>query len=416
MKEFLLAEYSLKLKPLYGPFHREMLNLSWLLEAIRSSLRSGYFVFQSSQGFEFTPVLEGKLEGAIPDSFELVSFFNTMDNFIIDAFGLKEKHKFPLYSDAPFWVNIENINFNIREFFRKLLDFEISGLVSVINRIKLIKGYIMIQRGEIIKVFYGEDTGGTALRKLIEDLSENVCIINVYELPVNLISFLVLDYEFMETYSSLESISFDEVEKTTMVVSVSPERYGYKVYQNGKEALSVGFEEEAPYFELLVSEQDSVEVEPLDPFILLQEDKRIKTLKYDPEHPILYFCPACWSVVSRHDKTCPHCGYDLMEFHNLPYEYKLIMALEHPVKEMKKNVIYTVGKKDLEIAIPHLEVMIARETDPLVLMEIADALSRMSSSKAVELLRSLAQHPYTVVRSRANMHLYKRLKHVDEQL
>ncbi|MCS6958194.1 MAG: hypothetical protein RMK75_07060 [Aquificaceae bacterium] len=53
MQELLLANYSLKLKPLYGPFHRDMVNLSWLFEAVRNSLRSGYFMFQSLDGFSF---------------------------------------------------------------------------------------------------------------------------------------------------------------------------------------------------------------------------------------------------------------------------------------------------------------------------------------------------------------------------
>ncbi|MCY0866377.1 MAG: HEAT repeat domain-containing protein [Aquificaceae bacterium] len=146
---------------------------------------------------------------------------------------------------------------------------------------------------------------------------------------------------------------------------------------------------------------------------MIEEKATLKVVKYDPNHPVLYFCPACWSVISREDVVCPNCGYDLKEFHNLPYEYKLIMALEHPVKEMKRNVIYTIGKKDLEMAIPHLEVMISKETDPIILMEIADALSRMTSPQAIGLLRALSQHRYPVVRSRAMLHLQKRLRSLD---
>ncbi|MFN3976292.1 MAG: HEAT repeat domain-containing protein [Aquificaceae bacterium] len=124
---------------------------------------------------------------------------------------------------------------------------------------------------------------------------------------------------------------------------------------------------------------------------------------------IHYFCPACWSFVEEKDKVCPNCGYDLEEFHNLPYEYKLIMALKHPVKELRRNAVYIIGRKDLELAIPHLEVMINKEADPFILMEIADALSRMSSPQALELLRALSQHKYPMVRSRAMMHLKSKL-------
>lgn len=187
-----------------------------------------------------------------------------------------------------------------------------------------------------------------------------------------------------------------------------------RVLMQGEEVYSEGFEEDSPFYELYVVSFGNTNVEPIDVLSIIEEKNKLKVVKYDPEHPILYFCPACWSVVSKDDKVCPNCGYDLTEFHNLPYEYKLIMALEHPVKDMKRNVIYTVGRKDLEMALPHLEIMINRETDPIILMEIADALSRMSSPEAVRLLRELAKHRYPVVRSRANMHLHKRLRNASE--
>ncbi|MDW8097079.1 MAG: hypothetical protein RMI44_02980 [Aquificaceae bacterium] len=414
MQQLLLAECSLKLKPLYGPFHRDMLNFSWLLEAVKSSLRSGYFMFQSAEGLEFLPILEGKVLGEHTQKFELVSFFPTLENFVIHAFGLHEKHKLPLYSEKPLWINMESINFNIREFFKKLIDFETTGFMSIDNRVKLKKGYLLLQKGMVVKALYGEDKGEKALKELLEDLNKDICTIRVYELSEELLAFLLLDYELVGLYNNLQSVPVDKTQGTALVVSVSPEKYGYAVYVQGEEIYREGLEDEASFYELMVSSELFTDVEHLDPLLFIEEHKQLKILKHDPDNPILYFCPACWSVVEKEDKVCPACGYDLTEFHQLPYEYKLIMALEHPVKEMRKNVIYTVGRKDLEIALPHLELMASRETDPLILMEIADALSRMSSSEAMNLLRLLAQHQYPVVRSRANMHLQKKLRNVLE--
>ncbi|MCS7171416.1 MAG: HEAT repeat domain-containing protein [Aquificaceae bacterium] len=414
MQELLLADYSLKLKPLYGPFHRDMLNLSWLVEAISSSLRSGYFLFQSSDKFYFSPVLDGKPEGTFPDDFEYVSFFSTMENFVIHAFQLQKEHRIPLYSQRPVWVNLESINFNIREFFAKLMDFGVTGFVSVDNRIKLLKGNILLNKGAVVKTYYGGLVGLDGLKRLLEDLGEDVCTLKVYELHEEIVNFLLPGYEFAGLYKSFEQLPLHEMKDMTMVISVSPEKYGYLIYKSGKEVLMEGFEKDAPFYEVLMSCHTSVTPEPMEPLSLLGGERHLRIVKYDPEHPVLYFCPACWSVISKDDRVCPNCGYDLGEFHNLPYEYKLIMALEHPMKEMKRNVIYTIGRKDLEIAIPHLEVMIAKETDPLLLIELADALSRMSSPEAVRLLRAMAQHRYPVVRSRAHLHLQRRLKHVHE--
>ncbi|MDW8067026.1 MAG: HEAT repeat domain-containing protein, partial [Aquificaceae bacterium] len=380
------------------------------------SLRSGYFMFQSLDGFSFLPVLEGNFEGKPPEDFEMVSFFSTTENFVAHAFGLHDRCKLPLYSEKPLWVNLESINFNIREFFKKLLDFEVTGFITIDNRIKLKSGYVLLERGMVVKVNYGQMCGQEGLRSLLEDLSADVCTLRVYELPAELLAFLLPNYELAGLYQNFENVPLENISGTILLVSVSPEKYGYLVYSDGKEVFREGFETDAPFYELMVASPQSTLLEPLNPLSFLTEDRQLRIVKYDPTHPIIYFCPACWSVISKDDSVCPNCGYDLTEFHNLPYEYKLIMALEHPVKDMKKNVIYTIGRKDLEIAIPHLEVLIAKETDPLVLLEIADALSRMSSPEAMRLLRTLAQHRYPVVRSRAILHLRKRLKIADEQI
>ncbi len=408
MQKLLLANQSLKLKPLYGPFHRNMLNLSWLLESIRSSLRSGYFMFQSLGELQFLPALDGKPEGDLPQDFDLVSFYQSTENFLIHAFGLYEKHRIPLYSERPLWVNLESISFNIREFFKKLLDFEVTGYMLVENRVKLTRAVVLLQKGMVMKIDYADLSGSDALKSLIEDLSKDVCLLRVYELSEEILSIMLSEPELAGVYEDWEAVPIKKLGAVALLVSVSAEKYGYKVYLQGEEVYSEGFEEEAPFYELFVV--GAPISEPLDVLSMIEEGNKLRIVKYDPEHPVLYFCPACWSVISKDDKVCPNCGYDLTEFHNLPYEYKLIMALEHPVKDMKKNVIYTIGRKDLEIAMPHLELMISRETDPIILMEIADALSRMSSPEAIRLLRELTQHRYPVVRSRALMHLQRKLK------
>ncbi|MFN3598700.1 MAG: HEAT repeat domain-containing protein [Aquificaceae bacterium] len=405
MQKLLLVNHLLSLKPLYGPFHRDILNLSWLLESVKSSMRTGCFLFQRLGEPFLLPVLEGKAFGEIAEDFELVTFYPTTENFLIHAFGLHERYRLPLYSDKPLWVNLESINFNTREFFKKIIDFETTGYMAVENRVKLEKAYLILYRGGIFWISYRGQEGKEALKSLLEDLSEEVCTIRVYELPEEIISLMLSNLELVGVYKDISSFPLESV---NLVVSVSPQKYGYEVYLEKEKVFYYGFEEGAPFYELFVVRSMHT-LEPLDVFSLLEKGHSLKVVKHDPNNPVLYFCPACWNVIGREDKVCPNCGYSLEEFHNLPYEYKLIMALEHPVKEMKRNVVYTIGRKDLEIALPHFEVMISRETDPIVLMEIVDALSRMSSPKAFELLRSLAQHPYPVVRSRAVMHLQRRL-------
>jgi HEAT repeat protein len=66
--------------------------------------------------------------------------------------------------------------------------------------------------------------------------------------------------------------------------------------------------------------------------------------------------------------------------------------------------------KDLKLAIPQFEHMINRESNPMVLMAIVDALGRMSHPEAIELLRKLSNHTYPIIRSRVRYILDKKLR------
>ncbi|MCW4573618.1 HEAT repeat-containing protein [Venenivibrio stagnispumantis] len=125
---------------------------------------------------------------------------------------------------------------------------------------------------------------------------------------------------------------------------------------------------------------------------------------------ITYFCPACWNVISQDDIICPYCGYDLRDFQQMPYERKLLMGLNHPVTEMKLNVLHVIGMKNLKEAIPYIENMINKETNPVVLMQIVDTLAMMSHPEALELLHKLTMHRYPTVSSKAKQALKKLLK------
>ncbi|RMH03117.1 MAG: zinc ribbon domain-containing protein [Aquificota bacterium] len=193
-----------------------------------------------------------------------------------------------------------------------------------------------------------------------------------------------------------------------LLVSVSLHDYGYRVYMDGEVIHQEAFDEEALVFEAyLISSFKKLNFFNLEDY--LPKNTTMKLAGKDPSLPIIYFCPACWSVISQEDTVCPMCGYDLTEFHKMPYEYKLLMGLEHPVLEMRLNVIHTVGAKDLKEAIPQLEHMVNRESNPILLMAIVDALARMSHPEAMELLRKLAHHRYPIVRSRAKGVLEKRI-------
>jgi hypothetical protein len=406
-----------KAKPVFGPIHREAVNLSWILEIHSSSLQTGFYVFQSLEQTHFLPMVDGALWGNLPEYFEMLSFYKSTKNFLIHNFQLPVSPDIPLCKGEPIWVNLESLSFNIKEFFGKLEHFATTGFVEVEDRVKREKGYIFLQNGLIVDAKIKQHRGEEALKQIINSLSENVCMINLYQLEDITLGFLLSDPKVVSVSWNLEDaqdfcqeLSRRHMGLPTLLVSVSMQDYGYRVFMDGYVIYQASFDEEADVFEVhLVSQIKQFDI--LNPYDYIEEGSKIKILKSDDRSTIIYFCPACWSVISEKDKLCPNCGYDLTDFHNMPYEYKLLMGLEHPVVEMRINVIHTVGMKNLISALPQLEHMANKESNPMLLMAIVDALGRMSHPEAIELLRKLSNHTYPVIRSRARYMLDKKFTH-----
>jgi hypothetical protein len=406
-----------KAKPVFGPIHREAVNLSWILEIHSSSLQTGFYVFQSLEQTHFLPMVDGALWGNLPEYFEMLSFYKSTKNFLIHNFQLPISPDFPLHRGEPVWVNLESLSFNIKEFFKKLEHFATTGFVEVEDRVKREKGYIFLQNGLIVDARIKQQRGEEALKQIINSLSENVCMINLYQLEDITLGFLLSDSKVVSVSWNLEDaqdfcqeLSRRHMGLPTLLVSVSMQDYGYRVFMDGYVIYQASFDEKADVFEVYLVNQIK-QFDILNPYDYIEEGSKIKILKSDDRSTIIYFCPACWSVISEKDKLCPNCGYDLTDFHNMPYEYKLLMGLEHPVVEMRINVIHTVGMKDLISALPQLEHMANKESNPMLLMAIVDALGRMSHPEAIELLRKLSNHTYPVIRSRARYMLDKKFTH-----
>ncbi len=404
-----------KAKPVFGPIHREAVNLSWILEIHSSSLQTGFYVFQSLEQTRFLPMVNGALWGDLPEYFEMLSFYKSTRNFLIHHFQMPLSPEIPLCKKEPIWINLESLSFNIKEFFRKLEEFSTTGFVEIEDRVKREKGYIFLQNGLIVDARTEQQKGTEALKQIIENLSENMCLINLYQLEDIVLSFLLSDPKMVSVFWKLEDAQefCQELSKRHMghpllLVSVSMQDYGYRVFMDGYVIYQSAFDEEVDVFEAyLVNQIKRFDI--LNPYDYIEEGSKIKVLKTNDNSSIIYFCPACWSVISEKDEICPNCGYDLREFHKMPYEYKLLMGLEHPVLEMRMNVIHTVGIKDLASAIPQLEYMANKESNPILLMAIVDALGKMSHVEALELLRKLSHHPYPIVRSRAKYILERKI-------
>ncbi|MCX8034203.1 MAG: HEAT repeat domain-containing protein [Thermodesulfovibrio sp.] len=112
---------------------------------------------------------------------------------------------------------------------------------------------------------------------------------------------------------------------------------------------------------------------------------------------IHFFCPSCWRVISENIIICPYCHYDLRKFNTLGYDDKLILSLRHPVKEIRRLIIFIIGLKKLKKAVAEFERMIEGEDDPIILLEIVKALVKINSKEAREILDKMRSHRFQII-------------------
>lgn len=110
-----------------------------------------------------------------------------------------------------------------------------------------------------------------------------------------------------------------------------------------------------------------------------------------------FFCPNCWREIGESNLQCPYCGFELSKFTELSYEQKLLIALRHPVKEIRRSVVFIVGEKKLEESVEFLEKIVDEEEDPIVLIEVAKALEKINTEKSEKVLEKMRAHRFPII-------------------
>ncbi|MEN2993954.1 MAG: HEAT repeat domain-containing protein [Thermodesulfovibrio sp.] len=112
---------------------------------------------------------------------------------------------------------------------------------------------------------------------------------------------------------------------------------------------------------------------------------------------IHFFCPSCWRGISENTILCPYCNYDLNKFNALSYEDKLLLSLKHPVKEIRRLIIFVIGLKKMKKALSEVEKMIDQEEDPIILIEIIKALQQFNDKEAKAILEKIRSHRFSII-------------------
>lgn len=120
---------------------------------------------------------------------------------------------------------------------------------------------------------------------------------------------------------------------------------------------------------------------------------------------IYYFCPFCWEELKDNLIICPNCNSDLRKFSSMPFEEKLIYALKHPVREIRKTAIFIIGLKKMRSAIKELEKILIYEEDSIMIIEILNSLKNIGTEEAMEIIERFKFHSSSLISSYINKFL-----------
>lgn len=118
------------------------------------------------------------------------------------------------------------------------------------------------------------------------------------------------------------------------------------------------------------------------------------------------FCPECFVEVAADTPRCPHCNADLEASRRREdYETRLILALRHPVAEVRAGAIEALRLRRAAAACDALvDAALATPTDVAQALAIIDCLAAMlPATKPRRCLVQIAfEHPSRPVRRRAS--------------
>ena len=104
-----------------------------------------------------------------------------------------------------------------------------------------------------------------------------------------------------------------------------------------------------------------------------------------------FYCPICWSEVSKDDGTCKSCGADLASADARPMLEKLCSALAHPEPETALRAAWILGERRERRAVPELIRVVETTSDGFLAEAAAEALGKIADPRALECLNKAAE-------------------------
>ncbi len=322
---------------------------------------------------------------------EYVTFYSISCDFI-KAIESKFK-KYPTHPKVcPFWISSNDENFNFMNSILSIKDLKKTGFLHIQNKNLSIDAYIYFKNGEILNARFNELESRPALFHIKTFLKHKYASLRFYELDTVLIDFFVSSFELFDVRFDFEIINLKELIDHNMAIleGIMPQGYFQLYIKNKKiirvikddlEISSIRGQIDMPFF-LLKFYIFKLKEENLEMFLEeFKSNNPLKKKSYISISNLKYFCPSCWNVFDEDFDVCPVCGYNIKDFTNLSYEQKLIIALSHPLANIRTTALKLLRAKNVQISIPFIKELILVEQNPFVLKEAFITLKMLTDEE-----------------------------------
>jgi HEAT repeats len=123
------------------------------------------------------------------------------------------------------------------------------------------------------------------------------------------------------------------------------------------------------------------------------------------------FCPHCYALITAGDAWCPVCGADLHDWHPKSYAERLILALNHPLADVRMRAIIALGLRRERAAEQALVACALRHPHDVVAgLEIINSLGLLRDGAKAKrgLSRLIRMHPARLIKEAAQSALRNR--------
>ncbi len=336
-----------------------------------------------------------------------VKVYNLDCNFYKSHLGKTDDIKVINPRINKMWISSTDTRADFSEVLESIKANKLSGFLEIKSKFLGVDSFLYFKNGDIINVKFGDLEQEPAISFLVQKISDKMVNMNFYKLPEDTVEVYASSHKllYLEEDEVIKSLDFGLDLKNIIAQGMFPSGYFQIYLENGKKVFQILNDEvvdsieiyEPFYLAVFSLEFKKVDLDIFD-FLKSYKPANIRLKPTSTDKNFVFFCPMCWNAVSQEDKVCPHCGYNIENFIKLPYETKLIIALNHPIADYRITALDVVKAKNIKMAIPFVKDIILKEDNPMVIQSAINALV-VIDKKACEFLKKvLEEHEYNTIK------------------